>query len=424
MPGNYSAATGYFPGGIWQFKQAFDPAAPQSPGHATYATIPIHLGSRDTPGPFPYQNGVNRFPFGGFSRVGDVMHVPFIGGYRIRTVQNDSQNPKTCVETHAVTMDSIRADDANNNDALKPPIEQIGRFCPIDISPVDSDLNVRADLMPKPRYAWANDVLDLFSTTGPADDFLPNIDPFGGFDPTVQGSTAKFPVLPLPVPNGPGTWQNANWGREDGVAFDGRINVNTAHWRVLATVPMIPYKGQANWLQLNVALAKAIVYYRDVDSDPQTGNQPHGPFRSLWELNRVYDVANNDQTKTFQNAWQQIVLTGDLDDDDGDISPVGAGAVDNIPGDFETRFAMVNRVTNLLTTQSDSFTVYAVVQGWRNAGTDTPELVAIRRSAAIIDRSGVYPRRVGLLPPGAPPFDPRTPVSTTSMNITPIPLQQ
>ena len=35
---------------------------------------------------------------------------------------------------------------------------------------------------------------------------------------------------------------------------------------------------------------------------------------------------------------------------------------------------MVTRLSNLITTRSDSFTVYIVVQGWRNAGTATPEL--------------------------------------------------
>jgi hypothetical protein len=50
---------------------------------------------------------------------------------------------------------------------------------------------------------------------------------------------------------------------------------------------------------------------------------------------------------------------------------------------------MLTRISNLITTRSDSFTVYIVVQGWRNAGTATPELVVQRRAAMIIDRSNV-----------------------------------
>lgn len=428
-PGAYSAAAGYFPGGIWEPKDAFDPMFAQNRGHATYATQAVHLTSRDTPGPFP---GQGRFPFGGFSRAGDVMHVPFIGGYRIRTVDNAAQDPKTFVETHAVTMDSIRADDANNGDAIKPPDEQIGRFVPIDML---NDLLVPADRPNKPRYSWANDVLDLFTAMGPQDDFLPNVDPYFAGDPTVNGSMPKWSARPQEVANGPvSNWKEANWGREDAAAYDGRINVNTAHWRVLATVPMFPFRGHTGytvpgmgtvtWFQANAALAKAIVHFRDVDDGiaPPGG---HGPFRSLWELNRVYDVVNNNTTLTFQNGWGTIDINADLDDDDGDISPVGQGATDNLPGGYESRYVMVNRVSNLLTTQSDSFTVYVTVQGWRGAGTDTPELVAVRRAAAIIDRSVVHPRRPGVAPAtGMPPDPERNPVNTTSLKIIPIPLQQ
>jgi len=52
---------------------------------------------------------------------------------------------------------------------------------------------------------------------------------------------------------------------------------------------------------------------------------------------------------------------------------------------------MVTRVSNLLTTRSDSFTAYVVVQGWRNVGTPWPELVVQRRAALVLDRSGSIP---------------------------------
>jgi hypothetical protein len=64
---------------------------------------------------------------------------------------------------------------------------------------------------------------------------------------------------------------------------------------------------------------------------------------------------------------------------------------------------MINRISNLITTRSDSFTVYIVIQGWRNAGAPVtsdpnppvtgdpkaPQLVVERRAAFIIDRSNV-----------------------------------
>lgn len=54
-------------------------------------------------------------------------------------------------------------------------------------------------------------------------------------------------------------------------------------------------------------------------------------------------------------------------------------------------FLALNRISNLITTRSDSFTVYVLVQGWRNAGTANPELVVQRRVMFIADRSSVHP---------------------------------
>ena len=49
------------------------------------------------------------------------------------------------------------------------------------------------------------------------------------------------------------------------------------------------------------------------------------------------------------------------------------------------------RVSNLVTTRSDSFTVYLVVEGWRDAETASPRLVVQKRVAALVDRCGVTP---------------------------------
>jgi hypothetical protein len=65
--------------------------------------------------------------------------------------------------------------------------------------------------------------------------------------------------------------------------------------------------------------------------------------------------------------------------------------------DWLSQNIMVDRVSNLLTTRSDSFTVYVVVQGWRNAyaqptGTGPwPELVVEKRMAMTVDRSVLTP---------------------------------
>jgi hypothetical protein len=47
----------------------------------------------------------------------------------------------------------------------------------------------------------------------------------------------------------------------------------------------------------------------------------------------------------------------------------------------------------MITTRSDTFTVYVLVQGWRGAGDpgQTPELVVQRRKAFTADRNGLTP---------------------------------
>ena len=80
---------------------------------------------------------------------------------------------------------------------------------------------------------------------------------------------------------------NPNAATEKTVPVEGLINLNTAPWRVLAAVPWLPppqtpdRKGR--WLADNAWIAQAIVTYRD-GSFATAG---HGPFRSLFESNRV-----------------------------------------------------------------------------------------------------------------------------------------
>jgi len=64
---------------------------------------------------------------------------------------------------------------------------------------------------------------------------------------------------------------------------------------------------------------------------------------------------------------------------------------DNVRFDYEEQFLLMNRISNLITTRSDSFTAYVLVQGWRGAGTPNPELVVQRRRAFVADRTGLSP---------------------------------
>jgi hypothetical protein len=135
----------------------------------------------------------------------------------------------------------------------------------------------------------------------------------------------------------------------------------------------------------NADLAHAIIEYRKTT-----------PFTSLFDLNKVMSpTAGSD----FQNALGRLNPTAtsgtgvqDPDQGWGDYSGDAAGTgPDGVVGDFEARFLMMNRLSNLVTTRSDTFTCYVLVQGWRGVGSSNPELVVQRRRAFMADRTGVTP---------------------------------
>ena len=89
----------------------------------------------------------------------------------------------------------------------------------------------------------------------------------------------------------------------------------------------------------------------------------------------------------------EIVQAAQLLADKGEPAVRSASKADGVheigKPDFEERFLMLDRISNLITTRSDTFTAYIVLQGWRNAGTATPQLVVQRRVAMIIDRNNI-----------------------------------
>jgi hypothetical protein len=305
------------------------------------------------------------------------------------------------VEMNAVTMDSVFAEDT---DTVDDKVEDIGRFCPVTIAAsnaVPSNTPLKVDdfdprgsyilavgtppPMPLYHYRWSMRLFDYFTAiNNPQDDYLPNM-----------GTAAGGPLVPnSAVPNGPSITSaaQANGQNELTTPVEGLVNVNTAGWRVLAAVPFAPPSTPAvpGTVKLNEMIAKSIVYYRD-NADPATGT-PHGPFASLFELNRVPIYTNVFDPSTFQGFFQDAwkgASDHDADDADGDLSPAGVGITDAVRNDFKEKSLMVNRVSNLLTLRSDTFTAYILVQGWRNAGSANATLDGQRRLAFIVDRSRV-----------------------------------
>jgi hypothetical protein len=398
----------------WTEKTATDPWAggpPSTEQHAAFtlgsandvATYPnvftIQLPDLNWPGPNSLAAANNQFPFGGFARNGDMLQIPFIGAY---TIDNGNGQTAGLIEMNSISMDAAFAEDTDVTDdepeqgiadTGAQPREQIGRFCPIYHDPVgfaglladDYGTNVA-----NYRYAWAKKLFDYLTVQAPQDDYLPNVT-------TNQATSAGAPA-PQAVDNDGDGQANATTAippvdTEDAYPVHGLININTAPWRVLAALPIFP-TGDANtyntttfgWtagpnpgIDDNAELAQAIVHWRD--GDPANNLPGNGPFRSIFDL---YNVP------AFRNAQHQIFATTAKDpgNADGDFSPVGPTA-DGTRYDFEEQFLLLNKISNLITTRSDSFTVYVLVQGWKGVGTNNPQLVVQRRAAFIQDRSPV-----------------------------------
>jgi len=191
---------------------------------------------------------------------------------------------------------------------------------------------------------------------------------------------------------------------EETASLNGLVNVNTAPWPVLAGVPMVLSGGTDTGLptsgfQQNVNIAKSIVYYRDInDSSLVTPPNPphgHGPFKTLLELNKVPIYFTFPPTQPATYTFRDALVTPGSCQKTSVGSAQGnytaTGGTNTIVGDFQGTFLMANRVSNLLSTHSDSFTAYIEIQGWQNAETTSPVLKVSRRAAIIIDRSTVTP---------------------------------
>ncbi len=364
-------------------------AAPADPSFATKG-FPIQINNTDFGG--PKGTASSQYPFGQFARNGDILQTTYIGAYRIDIVSlnadgtvNNSVTPKT-VEYNPVTMDSAFADDQIDSDN---GAENVGRFCPIhpdDCTPAGlyDDFATKASATPS-AYHFATRLFDFLTVAGPADDYMQNVGAENS--PTTRQAIAN--VKPSVV----NAYYNSSTTTEDNAPIDGLININTAPWRVLATLPLAANPAD------NVMLAKAIVQYRD--GNTAAGVVGHGPFKSILELNGVPNFRTTlastplngfnpfrPGNPLYTSTPSQKTDSGPID---GDLAPFTFPAADQVPGDFEKEFLAFNRISNLITVRSDSFTTYVLVQGWRNAGTAAPELVVQRRAAFISDRSGSIP---------------------------------
>ncbi|HEX2972833.1 MAG TPA: hypothetical protein VHP11_10900, partial [Tepidisphaeraceae bacterium] len=347
-------------------------SANTSPSYINACVIPWETSLSQPPKiTAPQGNSNLQYPFGGFARNADILQVPFIGAYVIK-----DRSTGDVIEMNSVTMDSAFAEDTYPTNNEKEPTssgvkqsivdnkaEQVGRFCPVNEAP---------------WYDWTIRLFDYIDVQVPADDYFPNM-PI----PLTTSTPANQPNAPAPVPVGSQgqPTANANRGLDDLAATEGKININTAPPRVLAMLPLVPNAAGLNEVFVGgvnnpsiETLARIIARYRN-DYWEGTTNNPKFPeaYESIIDLNRVKlvrEAAGRLATSAAATKLKQGNYYGDA---------TNSG--------FDERFLIANRVSNLITTRSDSFTCYIVVQGWREAGTDLPCLEWEQRQAFIVDRS-------------------------------------
>lgn len=411
-------------------------------------TFTVQVWARDWPGINYLKPSANQFPFGKFARAGDLLQVPFIGPYLIfdptlpENTDNNSNNDRV-LEVNSITMDAAMAEDTDPNDDGPATndlqsTEQIGRFAPLrptlvngvpteytDGSAVYNDYGTDSS---KWRYRFARRLFDFFSVYAPSNDYMPNVraEEYGYWTFNSSNNTLSGNTLPTPAAvNNSGTGAanridgvNTNDTLENTSPVHGLININTAPVEVLAMLPWIPHGMSPNDARLftwdtsgpvpqlrlwqsgdpevddNQDLARAIVFWRDGNQATNPTVNRIGPFLSVFDLYKVPDFRFAQAALNNGDSNGDSVANDEPDDRTGDLSPYDPTrntssdpTTDGIRRDFEEQFMLLNRVSNLITTRSDTFTVYILLQGWRNTGNANPELAVERRTAMIVDRS-------------------------------------
>lgn len=314
-----------------------------------------YFGGFNPPSGAPYN-----YPFGGFPRLGDAAQITYVGHYKLQ--RSNQVNSDNVVEINPITFDIALADD---NEPLTDPLEHLGRFVPV-LPPVGT-------LDP---YDFAHKLFSYITVHELQDDYtVPNHTPVSWFNATSE--TTLLGAVPTRAPRIDGTPN-----RDDVTAgVHGLVNINTAPWRVLAALPLVidPATGAVN-RQESFNLAKAIVFFRDRD---RGDGQPYGPFNSIYDLLRVPGFADPSGVNAVDDpaALHRVAL--------GDFTPFAGD--DFTLNDYESRYNQVIRLSSMLTTRSDTFTAYVLLQGWRNPGTPSATLIAERRVGYIFDRTQLTP---------------------------------
>jgi hypothetical protein len=408
-------------------------------------TFPVQLFGRNWPGPLTNNATALSFPYGGFARDLDLLQIPFIGTYRIYT-PGTAPTSYTLWELNSISADASMAEDTFRGTDV---VEQIGRFCPLAIAnwvsagtansvtdgqmvsfttdtqafrgmalaysvgagapatptgytitafaPTGGTFTVQSGALGapgtttgytvwSPQYDFGHKLLDYFTAiNNPQSDVQPGIP--DATNTAYWNTVASFNAYAVPNVRGL-TPATVNTAAERTAVNQGQININTASARVLAALPFYP------GTPLQIAASQGI-YSRNAGITIAEYRNRFGPFRSVMELNKVpgfmWARPAIGLTAALPPAPQQVneptVAFGDI----SPFAPMPAAdtARDNVVNDFEKFFMIATRVSNVVTTRSDGYTVYVLVQGWVNVGTTSARPVIERRAAFLVDRSNI-----------------------------------
>jgi hypothetical protein len=405
------------------FNTASTPTTNDNTISTTAKTFAIQLGGGGTSNVstvsgFGGPNGLHTYaagspekaPFGNFMREGDLLQIPFIGSYVIYdkaalvpAAAPDggavSTTAQALYEVNSVSMDSAFADDTDQADDFE---ENIGRFCPIirptTIGTIDES---GATGIANVRYGWATRLFDYLTVT--SGQHSPDVAQSTYL--TLAGSTATDPQA---VPHSSGSAKNNPVVQGDEPpTVEGRVNINTAPYPVLVAIPWAS-PSNPNAAAINKLIADSIITYRNTNATTL--------FHNIFELNKIPSFRTNQNDTNPTAPWGKwgtetngaaafTAASGTAWKiaSNGDFSPMtpanfpgtlAAGSFtndtsDGVINDFESQFLQLTSVSNLITTRSDTFTVYIVIEGWTNVGTTAAQRVSQRRVAFLVDRTGV-----------------------------------
>ena len=378
------------------------------------------------------------YPYGGFARAGDALAVPIVGSYIIRNATGN------IVAARPVTVDLNLSDSDGGDDrgrliARDALAGTVYAWASDALEYLTATHNFGEDTFPNAdlRYFGGNGDESLAAgVISIAADRLPlamyradqnpeiNYAPAAGRLFTLSSPLTALAVIDndgdgvggLPTPPIGNNAVAQNRFVEAFLPAQGLLNIFTGDAGILKLAPLdvdSTSTGQADPAGVT-AVADLLVATTDVDLDNTTPIEgtARGPYvlnggtpEALIGLNDLGAFFSLNGANTGAANGRRLA---------GDLSGLAPGATDaetdiqfydldydtaNTTGGYEDAITDLARVSNLLTTRSDSYTVYLVVQAWENFGGVDPEtgnaaqarIVRQERIAFTVDRSGVYP---------------------------------